>query len=179
MKKLLTVLLGCMLVASLSSCLYHDLEELENSSEKAMTSVEYSYRFLYNDTIKKGTVNEDIQEGRVCEVIFQKSIENIEENGVKGFKTTLTHSLNSIQKGGPSGSVTKEMLYATFKKQIVQDGLSKLWVYVSISDAATLSPLNGAPKLGSPGDFSETRFYRVTAADGSSQDYVLKTVKGF
>ena len=179
MKKLLNILVGCMLTASLSSCLYHGLDDLENSSEKKMTSVEYSYRFLYNDTIKKGTVNEEIQEGRVCEVIFQKNIENIEENGIKGFKTTLTHNINSIQKAGPSGSVTKEMLYETFKEHIAQDGLNKLWVYVSISDAATLSPLDGAPKFGTPGDFSEDRFYRVTAADGSSQDYVLKTVKGF
>lgn len=144
-----------------------------------MTAVDYSYRFIYNDTIKKGTANEEIQNGRVCEVIFQKSIEKINQEGIKGFKTTLTHNLNSIQKAGPSGSVTKAMLYDMFKKQIAQDGVSKLWVYVSISDAATLSPLNGAPKLGTPGDFSEDRLYRVTAADGSSQDYVLKTVKAF
>lgn len=178
-KKLINILLGCMLASSLTSCLYHDLEDLENSSEKEMTSVEYSYRFLYNDTIKKGTVNEEIQEGRVCEVIFSKDMEKIEENGRKGFKTTLTHSLNSIQKAGPSGSVTKEMLYETFKNQIAQDGLSKLWVYASISDAAILSPLEGAPEMGKPGDFSEDRLYRVTAADGSSIEYILKTVKGF
>ena len=54
MKKLLNILVGCMLTASLSSCLYHGLDDLENSSDKKMTSVEYSYRFLYNDTIKKG-----------------------------------------------------------------------------------------------------------------------------
>ena len=30
-----------------------------------------------------------------------------------------------------------------------------------------------------PTKFLLSRFYRVTAADGSSQDYVLKTVKGF
>lgn len=179
MKRILNILAGCMFATSLSGCLYHDLDELENSSEKEMTSVEYSYRFLYNDTIKKGTVNEEIQEGRVCEVIFGKTTEHIEEGGIKGFKTTLTHSINSVQKAGPSGSVTKEMLYEEFKKHIAQDGLNKLWVYVSISDAAVLSPLNGAPKLGTPGDFSEDRFYRVTAADGSSQDYVLKTAKGF
>lgn len=179
MKKLLNILAGCVLASSLSSCLYHDLEDLENSSDKEMTSVDYTYRFLYNDTIKKGTVNEEIVEGRVCEVIFSKKTEKVEENGRKGFKTTLTHNLNSIQKAGPSGSVTKEMLYETFKSKITQDGLSKLWVYVSISDAAILSPLEGAPELGKPGDFSGDRLYRVTAADGSSQEYILKTVRGF
>ena len=179
MKKYIYLLAGCLLAPMLSSCLYHDLEDLENSSDKEMTSVEYSYRFLYNDTIKKGTINEEIEEGRVCEVIFQKQLEVIDDGNVKGFKTTLTHNINCVQKAGPSGSVTKEMLYDTFCKEIEANGLTRLWVYVSISDAATLSPLNGSPKLGSPGDFSEDRSYRVTAADGSSQDYVLKTIKGF
>lgn len=179
MKRLWNILAGCLLMLSATSCLYNDLDEMENSSNKEMTSVEYSYRFLYNDTIKKGTVNEEIQKDRVCEVIFQKNVEKMEQSGTKGFKTNLTHNLNSIQKAGPSGSVTKAMLYDLFKKEIAKEGLGRLWVYVSISNAATLSPLNGAPKLGAPGDFSEDRQYRVTAADGSYQDYVLKTVKAF
>ena len=73
----------------------------------------------------------------------------------------------------------KQMLYDMFTKKITQDGLSSLWVYVSISDAATVTPLDGAPKLGTPGDFSANRTYRVTAADGSYSDYVLETIKGF
>lgn len=86
MKKLLNILVGCMLTASLSSCLYHGLDDLENSSDKKMTSVEYSYRFLYNDTIKKGTVNEEIQEGRVCEVIFQKTLRILKKMELKVLK---------------------------------------------------------------------------------------------
>lgn len=179
MKRVFNILVGCLLIFSMNSCLYHNLEELENSSDKKMTNVDYTYRFLYNDTIQKGTANQEILEGRVCEVIFSKNLEAINENGLTGFKTTITHNLNSIQKAGPSGSVTKEMLYEMFKEQIAQDGLSKLWVYVSISDAAIISPLDGSPKLGAPGDFTEDRFYRITAADGSTQDYVLKTVKAF
>ena len=179
MKRVYNILIGCLLMFVMNSCLYHNLQDLENSSDKVMTNVDYSYRFLYNDTIQKGTANQEIEGGRVCEVIFNKKMEAVEENGKTGFKTTLSHSLNSIQKAGPSGSVTKEMLYDMFKEQIAQDGLTKLWVYVSISDAATISPLDEAPRLGAPGDFSQDRFYRVTAADGSYQDYILKTVKDF
>lgn len=180
MKRILNfILVGFIIVLSLSSCLYHDLEDLVNSSDKEMTNVEYSYRFLYNDTIKKGTINEEIQKDRVCEVIFNKQVEVLDTDGVKGFKTTLSYDLNSVQKGGPSGSVTKEMLYDMFKEKITEDGLTSLWVYVSISDAATLTPLDNAPKLGTPGDYSQKRSYRVTAADGSYQDYVLETVRGF
>lgn len=162
-----------------TSCLYSGLDTLQNSSDKAMTAIEYTYRFAYNDTIKKGTPQEEVQLGRICEVIFNKNVENITENGTPGFKTTISHNINSIQKAGPTGSVTKEMLYAIFQDNIKKDGLSRLWVYVTISDAASITALDGAPRLGSPGDFSSQRRYRVTAADGSSQIYQLATVQGF
>lgn len=164
---------------TLTSCLYSGLDEMQNSSDKELMSVKYTYRFLYNDTIKKGTPNEEIQNGRVCEVVFNQKSEKIEEGGLTGFNTTLTYDVNGIQKGGPTGSVTKEMLFDSFKKLIVKDGIQRLWVSLSISDAALVKPLNGAPKLGAPGDFSKDRTYRLEAADGSSQDYLIKTVKGF
>lgn len=179
MKRIL-FFVGCLLVSLLmTSCLEAGMDEPVNSSDKEMTAVTYSYRFLYNDTIKKGTVNEDIQIGRVCDVVFKKQTEPIDGDNVKGFKTTLTYDINCVQKSGPSGSVTKQMLYDMFKERITKEGLTNLWVYVSISDAATVSPLNGSPIFGCPGDFSTDRTYRVVAADGSYEDYVIKTVKGF
>lgn len=171
------VLLGNLLMTT--SCLRSGLEELANSSKKEITAVNYSYRFLYNDTIKKGTDNEEILKDRVCDVIFTKTSEAIKENGISGFKTTITHSLNSIQKAGPSGSVTKAMLYNKFKGLIAKDGITRLWVYVTISDAATVKPVENAPKLGTPGDFTPDRVYEVKAADGSTERYLIKTVKGF
>ena len=162
-----------------TSCLHSDLEELTNSSDKELTAVNYTYRFAYNDTIKKGTPNEEIQTGRICEVMFKKNSEAITENGMDGFSTTLTYDLNSILKAGPTGSVTKQMLFDQFESLISTDNLTKLWVYVTISDVSTLKPLDGSPQLGIPGDFSVDRTYRVTAADRSSADYIIKTVKGF
>lgn len=180
MKRVFNMLvLFVVLPFTLTSCLYSGLDEMQNSSDKELMSVKYTYRFLYNDTIKKGTPNEEIQQGRVCEVLFNLQSEKIEEGGLTGFKTTLTYDANSVQKGGPTGSVTKAMLFDDFKKLIATDGVNKLWVYFSISDAALLKPLNDSPKLGAPGDFSKDRTYRVEAADGSSQDYLIKTVKGF
>ncbi len=169
----------CILMITATSCLNSGLEDLENSSAKNLTAVNYTYRFLYDDTIKKGTPNQEIQIDRVCEIVFNKQSQAITENGISGFRTTLTHNLNSVQKAGPTGSVTKEMLYEKFKKLIATDGLTKLWVYVTISDASTIMPLNNAPKLGAPGDFSKDHNYRVKAADGSTKDYILQTVKGF
>lgn len=179
MKKILSFV--CCLMVSLlaTSCLEAGMEDPINSSEKEMTAVNYTYRFLYNDTIKKGTANEEIQNGRVCEVVFNKRTEVIDQEGQKGFETTITYDLNSIRQSGATGSVTKQMLYKMFEKKIAEDGLANLWVYVSVSDAATVTPLNNSPVLGCPGDFSTDRSYRVTAADGSHEDYVIKTVKGF
>lgn len=180
MKAIFNLLIAFVILPlTLSSCLYSGLEEMENSSDKELMSVEYTYRFLYNDTIKKGTPNQEIQEGRVCEVVFKQQSEKIEEGGLTGFKTTLTHDASSINKGGPTGSVTNGMLYDDFKKQIEKEGLRRLWVSFSISDAAILKPIGDAPKLGAPGDFSKDRTYRIEAADGSSQDYLIKTVQGF
>jgi len=175
--RLISFFIGSMLI--LSSCLKSGLDDLENSPDKELTSVDYTYRFLYNDTIKKGTPNEEILEGRVCEVLFKKQSLAITDNGMQGYETTLTYDINSVLKAGPTGSVTKEMLYTEFQKLISNDNLTKLWVYTTISDAASITPQNGAPQLGAPGDFSVDRVYRVKAADGSTQDYVIKTIKGF
>lgn len=166
-------------ILSLSSCLKHGYEELVNSSDKNLTAVEYTYRFVYNDTLQKGTPKQEILTDRVCEVIFSKVSTPIEIDGRKGFSTKINHSLNSVMKAGPTGSVTRQMLYNDFKKLIAQDQLSKLWVYITISDAAKVTPINGAPELGKPGDFSKDHIYKVTAADGSSQEYILRLEKGF
>ena len=48
--------------------------------------------------------------------------------------------------------------------------LSNLIAYIDLSTA-----LNGAPKLGSPGDFSAKEFkYQVTAADGTKKEWTIK-----
>ena len=43
---------------------------------------------------------------------------------------------------------------------------------MDLSTAARITPLNGAPKLGNPGDFSAKEFkYQVTAADGTKKEW--------
>ncbi|WP_276481454.1 DUF5018-related domain-containing protein [Paraflavitalea pollutisoli] len=183
MKTLIKRNMGKLLLAlaalSLTGCLKNGYEGLKNSSDKALTAVNYTYRFLYNDTIQKGTPQQEIQLDRVCEVVFSKTTTAIEVNGMKGFSTTIKHSLSSVMKAGPTGSVTTQQLYNEFVKRIQTEQLSNLWVYVTISDVAKLTPQGKAPQLGKPGDFTQDQVYRVTAADGTYQDYVLRTVKGF
>lgn len=172
----LSVVVGCL---TLTGCLKSGMEELTNSSDKVLSSIDYTYRFLYNDTIQKGTDKQQILEGRMCEVLFKKNTVKIEEGGLEGFKTTISYDANSVLKAGPTGSVTKAMLFKEFEKLIKVDQLNKLWVYITISDVATITGVKDAPKLGSPGNFSTDHIYTVRAADGSSKEYLIKTVKGF
>lgn len=173
------IVAGLFSILILSGCLKSGYEEVANSSEKNLSAVTYTYRFLYNDTIQKGTEKQEILKDRVCEVVFNKVSTPINENGLAGISSSLTHTESSVLKAGPSGSVTRKQLYERFKTLISTDQLSKLWVFVTVSDVAKVSPIEGAPELGKPGDFSTDRRYRVTAADGSTSDYILRTVKGF
>lgn len=180
MNRIIISIIGCVMTFAMSSCLSHGAEDIIDSDKNELTNVTYTYRFFYNDTIKKGTPNEEIQNDRVCEVIFTKDdFSKIEKDGLSGFSTTINHNLNSVQKAGPQGSVTKAQLYEMFKQKIKTDGLSRLVVYVSISDAAVITPVDGAPRLGAPGDFSQDRIYSVRAANGDKKEYILRTIKGF
>ena len=46
-------------------------------------------------------------------------------------------------------------------------------VTLRISTAATIKPLDGAPELGTPGDWSKPNRYLVTAADGSTKEWTV------
>ena len=50
---------------------------------------------------------------------------------------------------------------------------SNVVVAVTISTAATIKPINGAPKLGVPGDWSKDNQYEVTAADGTKKTWTI------
>ncbi|RKE57052.1 DUF5018-related domain-containing protein [Sphingobacterium detergens] len=173
------ILLGALTLIAMGSCLKKGYEELPNSPDNKLTAVSYSYRFLYNDTIQKGTPMQEIELDRVCEIVFKNMAVAFDTNGQKGYTSTISYDINSVKKAGPSGSVTKQMLFDEFKKRIQKDQLANLWVTITVSDVSVVSPLNGSPVLGKPGDFSQDRMYRVTAANGDAQDYTLKTIKGF
>lgn len=52
------------------------------------------------------------------------------------------------------------------RAKVVQN---KLWAYFNISTAARVTPLDGAPKLGTPGDWTKTYKYLIKAADGTEK----------
>jgi len=177
--KTLLSIIALLIIAFSSGCLKSGVEDLKNSNQNALSTVDYTYRFLYDDVIKEGTPNQENLKDRVCEVVFKKVSTPITVNGKTGFSTTISYDANSVLKAGPTGKVTKADLYAKFQTLIATDQLNKLWVYITVPDASVVTPLEDSPKLGAPADFSKDRYYRVTAADGSSKDYVIRTIKGF
>ena len=50
---------------------------------------------------------------------------------------------------------------------------AKAVVEVTISTAAVIKPINGAPKLGVPGDWSKDNQYEVIAADGTKKTWTI------
>ncbi len=55
--------------------------------------------------------------------------------------------------------------------------LTNIGVMVSISTAARLTPLEGAPKMGLPGDWSKPNKYLVTAANGATQTWTVEVTQ--
>ncbi len=50
---------------------------------------------------------------------------------------------------------------------------NKLWGYFNVSTAAKVTPIEGAPTLGSPGDWSTPRKYKIMAADGTEKIWTV------
>lgn len=50
---------------------------------------------------------------------------------------------------------------------------ARLWGVASVSYASTIGPINGSPQLGTPGDYSKSVTYEVTAANGSRKIWTI------
>jgi hypothetical protein len=55
---------------------------------------------------------------------------------------------------------------------------TEMVVYVTISTAATMKPINGAPALGIPADWTADHEYEVTAADGTKKIWKIVVEAG-
>lgn len=147
---LLRFLIFTLIVTGLTSCLENGLEELPAFEETQITNIFLEHR--YQDP------NDEWIDG--SQVVKYKRME-----------VTSTTSGGTIEVDatvpGASGSFTEQ------ERQKVS--LGNMVVYLNISTAAKIEPLDGAPVLGAPGDYTQPRNYKVTAADGeSTQIWTIK-----
>ena len=147
MKKFLNILAALMLAVFSTSCLESNLEELELYSDCEITSGEVYWRYYGTETIP-GSGEVKVEQKRIPRAVSADS-----ENAVFKIRYALGSTLNAEQT-------------ALFTE-------SNLVVAVTISTAATIKPINGAPKLGVPGDWSKDNQYEVTAADGTKKTWTI------
>lgn len=139
------------MLTGLSSCLTQGLDELPAFDDAKIVNVFVEHRYKDNS-------DEWIDGSNV--VKFQKldisrKFVTAEESGSPYDSIIIEPTIPK-----PSGSFTAEERLNVTLEHIV--------VYVNISTAAKIEPIDGAPKLGVPGDFSKPRKYKVTAADNKT-----------
>lgn len=122
-----------------SSCIDWGLEELPAYDEAEITDFDLEYRYV---TTNANGVEQLAVVTLGADVVISEDDATI----------TVTPSIPA-----PSGSFTQEERRKVSLESIV--------AYAKLSPAAKIVPLDGAPKLGIPGNFSEVRRYKVVAAD--------------
>ncbi len=146
MKKLINAILLIFLMCTVSSCLKSGLDDLETYNEAEITNLNFEYRWW----------DEANNQMAVKPLNTEKQI--LKDESLLTCKVTVP---------GASGSFTEAI------RQSIS--LSSLIAYMELSTAARIAPMNGAPKLGNPGDFSAKEFkYLVTAADGSQREWTIR-----
>ncbi len=158
MKKIYSIAIAGLLL-SLSSCLKAGLDEnLPKFKDAFITDVFMEYRFEDPTASSGGSPVVRI----VNLNLTGKQIKRLEDNPGAATDSVIFN----VQVPGASGSFT-----ATERDKV---NLTNLVFMSNISTAATMSPIEGAPRPGVPGDFSQARKYQVKAADGSVRTWTVR-----
>jgi len=135
----------------LTSCLRMGLEDLPAFEEAEITDVRFEYRFKDPNTVW---------------------IDG--EETVKWVNLTVQNRVIDSGAGTITCTLQTPDADATFTESIRQQvSLSNIVGKFYLSTAATIAPVEGAPTLGVPGDFSAPRKYMVTAADGTTKTWTV------
>lgn len=144
---------------SLSSCLKYGLEEnLPKFKDALITEVFMEYRF--EDS--KATSGGSPLVRNVTLTLTQKQFKRKENTA----GASLDSLIFNVTVPAASGAFTAEEKAKVSKNRLV--------LMTNISPAATMEALEGAPQPGLPGDFSQPRKYKITAANGDSRIWVVK-----
>lgn len=153
MKTILNFIILALTSMALSSCLESDLEELDTYTGKDITGVAGVYHRYYGTDKIPGS-------GEVQVLQVALNYGNFEANSETGTcKFTC-----QIPSNFP-------------EPQLSHFSLSNVVVVLNISTAAVIKPIEDAPKLGVPGDWSKPNKYEVTAADGSKKIWTCTLVQ--
>lgn len=138
-------------VLMFSSCLTGNLEDLPSFDEAEITDVKFDFR--YKD------VNDEWLDGEPTVKVVVLSVQNKVIDSEAG---TITCTISVPAADGP--------FTETIRNGVV---LTSIVGKFNLSTAAAIAPMEGAPKLGVPGDFSAARKYKVTAANGTTKVWTV------
>ncbi len=151
--KLVKNSLFLMLVLICSSCLEANLPDLPAFEEANITDVKFDFR--YKDPTDKWINGEPVVKVVALTV-------NANTKVINTANATVTCTVTVPAANGP---FTEEIRNTVSLTNIVGK--------FNLSTAAVIKPLDGAPTLGTPGDFSIPRKYEVTAANGTKKVWTV------
>lgn len=137
------------------SCLEHGLEDIETYTGNDILSVAGVYYRYYSDDVNPGS-----GENKINQLTMSYDATVDEETATVVCSVKIPSGFPSQQRDNVSLSYE-------------EGSRNGILVAVNLSSAATIKPLDGAPKLGVPGDWSKPNKYRVTAADGKTKDWTI------
>lgn len=155
MKKYLSIF-GIMLMTlfSMTSCLEHGLEDLDafDAADIENWPVAY-YRYYTGD---KMAVNGEQQVKQIQLTRTAGDYDFDEENVTGNPFFNITVAPNNVPEAEKAKVDAKNLV-----------------VVLTISTGSTVEPIEGAPKLGVPGDWSKPNKYKITAANGDSRIWTV------
>jgi hypothetical protein len=151
MKRMAGILPLWMMACMMTSCLTAGLDELPAFEEAEITDVTFEYR--YKDPGSVWIDGEQI---------------------VKWINLPVQNRVIDSNAGTVTCTLQVPAADGTFTEAIrAQVSLSSITGKFYLSAAASIAPVEGAPRLGVPGDFSAPRKYRVTAANGTAKVWTI------
>lgn len=153
-KKKAVVIIGSAMCILFASCLKSGLPDYPKNQLNYINKVYFEYRWPDSNNMYNGSPVVAYMRMNVSQTI------------------DTAHSTISLQITVPPASGS----FSAYQRS--QVSLDHLWCSVDISPAATVAPVDPAPKLGFAGDYSQPRQYKVSANPGDTRIWTL-TVTSF
>lgn len=129
----------------LSGCLTHGIDEPDDVYSGADITALQGVYYRYKTTSNGETIVRQVTLARAASIDTEANTMEIQCQAPTNFPTDQLANLKA----------------------------SELVVVLSISTASTIKPLDGAPVLGQPGDWSKPNKYQVTAANGDKKIWTV------
>ncbi len=153
--KIKYLILSVFILTIFSSCLRYNLDELPAFSEAKITGISGEYRYLGPQTWVTGE-----------NVVINKGLGRTSMN-----IDTVAMTVTATFRIPDAESNSADTGWNTEERQKVS--LSNIVCYFTISTAAKITPIEGAPVLGVPGDWNGAKKYEVKAANGTKKIWTV------